>query len=190
MGDIMNIFKKLKITDYVIILLILALVAVGGFAVFKKKDFSNLPVEKEVTIQFDVFFRGITISVPELPFKAGEDTFITIRNVPYTKLKIVDADAMERMTYVNTPKGPTVAPDVSMPNLVDAIVKLEDKAKKTADGYVAGGNKIKMGIPVVIEGERYKYQGTISNVYEVEEETVQDQNAEETTEDQNKEIKE
>ena len=167
----MNIFKKLRITDYIIILLILVLVAVGGFAVFKKKNFSNLPVEKEVTIHFDVFFRGITMSTPQLPFKTGDDAFITIRNVPYTKLKIVAADAQERMTYVNTPKGPTVAPDVSMPNLVDCIVKLEDKAKKTSDGYVAGGNKIKMGIPVVIEGERYKYQGSISNVYEVGEES-------------------
>ncbi len=172
----MNIFKKLKITDYVIILLILVLTAVGTLAVFKKKDFSNLPVEKEVTIQFDVFFRGITTSTPDIPFKPDEDTFITIRNVPYTKLKIVDADAMERMTYVNTPKGPTVAPDVSSPNLIDAIVKLEDKAKKTSDGYVCGGNKIKMGIPVVIEGEKYKYQGTISNVYEVGSETENEDN--------------
>ena len=164
----MNIFKKLRITDYIIILLILVLVAVGGFAVFKKKNFSNLPVEKEVTIHFDVFFRGVTMSTPELPFKPGDDAFITIRNVPYTKLKIVACDAQERMTYVNTPKGTTVMPDVAMPNLVDCIVKLEDKAKKTADGYVAGGNKIKMGIPVVIEGEKYKFQGSVSNVYEAE----------------------
>ena len=34
---------------------------------------------------------------------------------------------------------------------------------------MAGGNKIKMGIPVVIEGELYKYQGVISNVFEVPE---------------------
>jgi len=178
----MNIFKKLRITDYIIILLILVLVAVGGFAVFKKKNFSNLPVEKEATIQFDVFFRGITTSTPELPFKAGDDAFITIRNVPYTKLKIIDSEAQQRMTYVNTPKGSTVAPDVSMPNLIDCIVKLEDKAKKTPDGFVAGGNKIKMGIPVVIEGEKYKYQGTISNVYEVNSESATAQDSTEPEE--------
>ena len=80
-------------------------------------------------------------------------------------------DGQARMTYVPAKNAQGVAPavDVSMPNLFDIIVKLEDKAKKTPDGYVAGGNKIKMGIPVVIEGEKYKYQGTISNVYEVEE---------------------
>ena len=102
------------------------------------------------------------------PFKAGEDAFITIRNVPYTKLKIVAMDGRPRMTILpaNNKEGYIVTPDVSLPNLFDFIVKLEDTAKKTPDGYVAGGNKIKMGIPVVIEGERYKYTGVISNVYE------------------------
>lgn len=170
----MNILKKLKLTDYIIIVAIILLVVIGTLAVFKKKNFSNLPIEKEVKVQFDVFFRGVTISATESPFKPGEDAFITIRNVPYTKLKIIAMDGRPRMTAVpaKNEKGFTIIEDVSMPNLFDLIVKLEDKAKKTPDGYVAGGNKIKMGIPVVIEGEKYKYQGTISNVYEVEE--VQD----------------
>ncbi len=171
----MNIFKKLKVTDYIIILLIVVLCVIGTLAVFKKKNFSNLPVEKEVKVQFDVFFRGITLSTPEFPIKSGDDAFITIRNVPYTKLKIVASQAQERMTYVNTPQGVTVAPDVAAPNLVDCIVKLEDTAKKTPDGYVAGGNKLKMGIPVVIEGEKYKYQGTISNIYAVDEQNTQEE---------------
>ncbi len=163
--------KKLKLTDYIIIALILILVAVGTLAVLKKKSFSKLPVEKEVLIQFEVFFRGVTISDSVAPFKVGDDAFITIRNVPYTKLKIVAADGQPRMTVIpaKNEKGFAIMEDVSTPNLFDLIVKLEDKAKKTPDGYVAGGNKIKMGIPVVIEGEKYKYSGTISNVYEVEE---------------------
>ena len=169
----MNIFKKLKLTDYLIIFAVIVLVTIGTLAVFKKKSFANLPVEKETTIQFDVFFRGVTISTPESPFKIGDDAFITIRNVPYTKLKIVDMDAQPRMTLINTPKGPAPVIDISMPNLFDMIVKLEHKAKLTSDGCVAGGNKIKMGIPVVIEGEKYKYQGTISNVYEVNTNSIQ-----------------
>ena len=82
--------KKLKLTDYIIIGFILILVVIGTLAVFKKKNFANLPIEKETKINFEVFFRGITISDTVAPFKAGEDAFITIRNVPYTKLKIKD----------------------------------------------------------------------------------------------------
>lgn len=164
-------FKKLKKADYIIILFILILVVIGSLAVFKKKNFANLPVEKEVTIQFEVFFRGVTMSSKESPIKAGDNAFITIRNVPYTKLKIVQIDGRPRTTVIpaKNDSGFIIAEDVSMPNMYDFIVRLEDKAKKTPDGYVAGGNKIKMGIPVVIEGEKYKYTGTISNVEEVEE---------------------
>ncbi len=167
----MNMFKKLKLTDYIIILLVIILGAIGTYVFVKKKNFSNLPIEKEVTIQFEVFFRGVTISDTVAPFKAGDDAFITIRNVPYTKLKITALDGRPRVTLIpaNNEKGFIVAEDVSTPNLYDFIIRLEDKAKKTPDGYVAGGNKIKMGIPVVIEGQKYKYSGTISGVYEVEE---------------------
>ncbi len=167
----MNIFKKLKLTDYIIIAAVIIFIIIGALIFFKKQNFSNLPVEKETDIQFEVFFRGVTITDSEVPFKVGEDAFITIRNVPYTKLKIAAMDGRPRMTVIPAAndKGYEVLADVSMPNLYDFVLKLEDKAKKTPDGYVAGGNKIKMGIPVVIEGERYKYQGTISNVREVRE---------------------
>ena len=163
--------KKLKVTDIVIIALIIVFVIIGTFAVFKKKHFPNLPIEKETKINFEVFFRGVTISDTVVPFRVNDDAFITIRNVPYTKLKIVDFDGRPRMKSIaaNNKHGYIVVEDASMPNLYDFIVRLEDTAKKTPDGYVAGGNKIKMGIPVVIEGEKYKYTGTISNVFEVEE---------------------
>ena len=161
--------KKLKLVDYIIIFVIILLVIIGGLAVFKKKDFSNLPIEKEAKIHFEVFFRGVTISDTVAPFQVGEDAFITIRNVPYTKLKIVAMDGRPRMAVfpAKNDKGYIITEDISLPNLFDFIVKLEDTAKKTPDGYVAGGNKIKMGIPVVIESSKYKYTGVISNVYEV-----------------------
>ena len=172
--------KKLKLVDYIVILFIILFCVVGTLGVLKKKNFSNLPIEKEVKINFEVFFRGITLSSGQIPFATGEDAFITIRNVPYTKLKIVDFDGSPRMTAIYDTKsaqGFKIIPDISMPNMYDFIVRLEDTAKKTSDGYVAGGNKIKMGIPVVIEGQTYKYTGTISNIFEVSEpeETQQEQ---------------
>ncbi|MBQ4123393.1 DUF4330 domain-containing protein [bacterium] len=163
--------KKLKVTDLIIILFILIFIVVGSLSVFKKANFSKLPVEKEAKIQFEVFFRGVTISDAVAPFKVGDNAFITIRNVPYTKLKIVGVNVRSRMAVIpaNNEVGYILTEDISMPFLFDFIVRLEDTAKKTPDGYVAGGNKIKMGLPVVIEGEKYKYTGTISNIQEVPE---------------------
>ncbi len=163
-------FKKLKLTDYIILAFIIIALSVGFLAISKKKNFSNLPIEKETKIMFDVFFRGISLSAQSVPFKPGDDAFITIRNVPYTKLKINAAEGRPRMAFVPSKNkhGYEFVEDISTPGLFDFIVRLEDKAKKTPDGYVAGGNKIKMGIPVVIEGELYKYQGVISNIFEVQ----------------------
>lgn len=170
---------KLKIIDFIIIALIIVAVVIFGLKFYKKVNFAKLPIEKEAKIQFDVFFRGVTISDTVAPFNVGDDAFITIRNVPYTKLKIVGIDGRPRMTVVpsNNEVGYVVAQDVSTPDLYDFIIRLEDNAKKTPDGYVAGGNKIKMGIPVVIEGEKYKYTGTISHINEVDE-AAQTQQAE------------
>ena len=36
--------------------------------------------------------------------------------------------------------------------------------KITKDGAVVGGNKIKIGLPIVLEGETYKFGGTLSDV--------------------------
>ena len=54
--------------------------------------------------------------------------------------------------------------DPAQPALFDAVVTISDTAKITKDGAVVGGNKIKMGLPVTLEGENYKFNGTISDV--------------------------
>ena len=54
--------------------------------------------------------------------------------------------------------------DPAQPAIYDAVVTISDTAKITKDGAVVGGNKIKMGLPVTLEGESYKFNGTISDV--------------------------
>ena len=166
------IFKKFKPADFIIIALVLTVLCAGCFVFMKKKNLSNLPVERESKIMFDVIFRGISISSDKAPFQIGDNAFITIRNVPYTKLKIAAAEGLRRMTHVpaKNKEGYIIAEDVSAPAVYDFIIRLEDTGKKTPDGWVIGGNKIKMGLPVIIEGELYRYQGTVSNIIEVQEE--------------------
>ena len=111
--------------------------------------------------------KGVSITDTQIPYKAGEETFITIRNVPYTKLKIVDVAYQPRKIVlpVNNPQQPfIVVDDFSQPYQYDFVITLMDEAKITADGAVAGGNKIKIGTPIVLEGYNYRTGGTISNV--------------------------
>ena len=54
--------KRFKPADYIITGIIIAAAFTGGYVFFNKKDLSNLPVEKETKIMFDVIFRGVSIS--------------------------------------------------------------------------------------------------------------------------------
>ena len=57
-----------------------------------------------------------------------------------------------------------IVDDVAQNSLYDIVVTLTDTAKITKDGAVVGGNKIKMGLPITLEGGNYKFNGTVSNV--------------------------
>ena len=51
-----------------------------------------------------------------------------------------------------------------MSNTYDVIVTLVDTAKITKDGAVVGGNKIKIGLPITLEGKDYRFNGTVSDL--------------------------
>ena len=57
-----------------------------------------------------------------------------------------------------------IVEDVSQANMYDITVTLKDTAKITKDGAVVGGNKIKMGLPITLEGKDYKFNGTVSDL--------------------------
>ena len=114
-------------------------------------------------ITFQVFLRGVTVTGEEFPIKKDAKTFITIRNVPYTELDVMNVNSQPRKTFSPVSKN-VLVPDPAQPAVFDAIVTVKDVAKITKDGAVVGGNKIKMGLPVTLEGATYKFNGTISDV--------------------------
>lgn len=157
-------FKTMKKADWVILTLVCLLLIVGALVYFNKnKLFSKSPVEAEKMVAFQTFFRGITITSAESPFAIGDDSFITIRNVPYTKLKIIDVKFDKRKMVIPAANklGYALVDDVSSPFQFDFLVTLVDKAKITEDGVVVGGNKIKIGVPIVLEGKDYKLNGVV-----------------------------
>lgn len=158
--------RNLKVLDYAIIAIVLVVLVVGGLIIFKLKKTSPDIVTKEGNIEFQVFFKNILVTGQENPFKVGEDSFITIRNVPYTKLKIKKADFDKKKIAIpaNNKAKFVAVEDVSQPFQYDFLVTFEDKAKMTDDGAVIGGNKIKIGLPIILEGADYKFTGIVSEV--------------------------
>ncbi len=165
--------KKFGLVDLIIILGVIIALAVGVYTAKHFRQTADKQIEATSPITFQVFLRGVTVTGDEFPVKADEKTFITIRNVPYTELNVIDVKSEPRQTFSPAAKN-LLVPDPAQPAIYDAIVTITDTAKITKDGAVVGGNKIKMGLPVTLEGEKYKFNGTISDVRVTNEDTVED----------------
>ena len=86
----MNFLKKIKPFDYLIILIILIALLVGFLTFSGKRATSSNQIEATTNIEMEIYIRGVTLTSNKPLFEVGDETFITIRNVPYTKLKITD----------------------------------------------------------------------------------------------------
>ena len=162
-----KIFEKLNVIDVVIVLGVIIALIVGFVTIKHFRQTADKQIEATSPISFQVFLRGVTVTGEQFPIKAGEKTFITIRNVPYTELNVNGVAYTPRQTAIassKTDKQFVLVEDPSQPAIFDAVVSVTDTAKITKDGAVVGGNKIKMGLPVTLEGKDYKFNGTISDV--------------------------
>ena len=139
--------KKFGLVDLIIVLGVIIALAVGVYTAKHFRQTADKQIEATSPITFQVFLRGVTVTGEEFPVKADDKTFITIRNVPYTELNVVDVKSEPRQTFAPMAKN-NLVPDPAQPAIYDAVVTITDTAKITKDGAVVGGNKIKMGLPV------------------------------------------
>lgn len=155
--------KKSNFVDFIIIAGVIIALVVAFVTAKHLRQTADKQIEATSPITFQVFLRGVTVTGKEFPIKENDKTFLTIRNVPYTELDVIDATSQPRKTFAPASKN-LLVPDPAQPATFDAIITIKDTAKITKDGAVVGGNKIKMGLPVTLEGETYKFNGTISDV--------------------------
>lgn len=183
--NVKKIFTEIKPVDWIIIGGIIIALIVGALTYLHFRGTASNRIEAQATIGFQVFLRGVTLTGPESPIRPNDTTFITIRNVPYTDLKVLDVKVDTKKTVLPNPKPGkdafVMVEDISQAFLYDMVVTLIDpSAKITKDGAVVGGNKIKIGLPVTLEGPSYKLNGTVSDVRilqpKAESEVQQEQN--------------
>lgn len=167
MEKIKEIIKKVKIVDFIIVAFVIVALGVGLTTYKGYRRTADKQIEATSKVVFKVYMRGVTFSGDKIPIVKGDKTFISIRNVPYSDLNIVDVKADRRkivLPTLNSKKVVIVVEDVSQPDLYDVVVTLTDVAKITKDGAVVGGNKIKMGLPITLEGPDYKFTGSVSDI--------------------------
>lgn len=159
--------KNFNLVDVIIVLGVIIALIVGVFTTKHFRQTADKQIEATSAITFQVFLRGVTVTGEEFPIKPQDKTFITIRNVPYTELNVINVSSEERKAAIASAKAIgqyVVIKDPAQPAIFDAVITITDTAKITKDGAVVGGNKIKMGLPVTLEGQNYKFNGTISDV--------------------------
>ena len=159
--------KNFNIVDIIIVLGVILALIIGVLTTKHVRQTADKQIEATSAITFQVFLRGVTVTGNEFPIKPEDKTFITIRNVPYTELNVVNVSSESRKTALPSLKAKEqyiLIQDPAQPSIYDAIITIKDTAKITKDGAVVGGNKIKMGLPVTLEGKCYKFNGTISDV--------------------------
>lgn len=162
-----ELLSKVKVVDIIIVAFVVIALFVGFFTYKGFRQTADKQIEATSKVLFKVYMRGITFTGDSLPINKGDKTFISIRNVPYSDLEIVDVKADRRkivLPTLNSKKVVIVVEDVAQPDLYDVVVTLTDTAKITKDGAVVGGNKIKMGLPITLEGPSYKYTGSVSDI--------------------------
>lgn len=169
MEKLKELLKEVNTADWIIVGGIVLALVVGVLTFSHFRQTADKQIEATATIGFQVFLRGVTLTTNESPILPNSETFITIRNVPYTNLKVADVRMDSKKTVMPNPRNGkepfVVVDDYSQAFLYDMVVTIiVDKAKITKDGAVIGGNKIKIGLPVTLEGPSYKLNGTVSDV--------------------------
>lgn len=156
-----RLFGKVNLLDLMVVVVLVAFLVGAGLARAGKAGV-NQQLKGEAMAEFDLFIRG-GVADPAI-FKEGEKTFITIRNQPYAALTIRKVRVTPRTITMPVPGGVKAYPDPSEPYSKDVLLTLREKAQITDDAIVLGGNKVKVGVPIDIEGFKYRLRGSIVDV--------------------------
>jgi hypothetical protein len=150
---------------------LVALLAIGG--VLWSPKLSNTFAKangsvKSVQVMVDVL--RVSAEDPEALIQdalASGRASIIIRNQPAGSVKLIRVDDINRVLVAVQPDGSVVtAPDPNRATLgsLNARFVLEGDATVSKSGVVLAGTKLKVGIPVELEGALYRLNGTVSGV--------------------------
>ncbi len=157
---------KVNILDFVLIITLLFSLTGFKMAMAEKTGLNKI-IEGKEKIAIELLVPDVYSENKDI-FKVGENTAITIRNRPYTKLPIIKVDSKSKFLTLPDFMGlfKTIE-DPARKNTKDYLITLSDTALVTNDGYVIGGNKIKIGNQIELEGMSYRLGGKVINVYPI-----------------------
>lgn len=129
---------------------------------------SGQMIKGEGDVLYTIYVRNLKTLQPNL-FVPGRKLAITIRNQPRGAVQILKTQITPKRASFMLPNGQLkTLVDPADPYGYDALVTLKDHALFTEDGYVTEGIKVKIGLPIEVEGRNYRVPGVIVDVREAD----------------------
>lgn len=167
-----QLFGRFNLIDFSVFML--AVLATFGILLVQSGLYrtSGQVIKGEGDVVYTVYIRNLKSLQPNL-FVPGRKLSITIRNQPRGAVQILQVQSTPKHTSFMLPDGQlkTVA-DPADPYGYDSLITLKDHALFTEDGYVTEGIKVKIGLPIEVEGRNYRVPGVIVDVHEADEKPV------------------
>lgn len=164
-----RLFGRLSILDIGAVLVALA-VMIGIFVVPGDSGSVAQVGATLKPVEVDVMVRGLTVADPQAlvaTFEQEGTTDIIIRNQSFGSVDVKSVTELPRTVATPQPDGSLKAiadPRPEMDYTIDMLVTLAGNAQITNDSAVFGGNKVKIGTQIEIEGLTYRFNTTVVGV--------------------------
>ncbi|MDF5728417.1 MAG: DUF4330 domain-containing protein [Rhizonema sp. PD38] len=163
-----RLFGKLNILDLGAALVILLVI----FGIFFFPGGSGSLAQGNIMkpIEVDLLVRGLNVRNPQDLFSQsltkGNKTNIVIRNQPHGAIEIKSVQPLPKTILVTQPNGTVKEiPDPKTNNFsTDMILTLAGKAQITDNGPVIGPSKLKIGVPIELDGFNYNFNATVIDI--------------------------
>lgn len=164
-----RLFGKINLLDFGAALVILLVIFGIFFYPGATGSVAQIGTQTKA-VEMDVIAKGVGTTNSDAliaDIKSAKTINLIIRNQPYGQVEVKDVKVLPRNVSVPQPDGSVKALTDPRPELdysTDLMVTLGGNAKVTPNGYVLGNSKIKIGVLVEMEGNRFNFNGSVSDV--------------------------
>lgn len=158
-----RLFGKWNLID-TLVGVTLVLVAAGVVAVQSGwHRTSGQMVSGETDLELTVQLFNVRMQRTDM-FEPGKPVALTVRNRPRGNVTLLASQVERRKALAPKGGGYELVDDPTMSSAYDVTLRLKDHALVTPDGYVSSGVKIKIGMPIDIEGFDYRMSGFMTDI--------------------------
>jgi len=157
-----RLFGKISLLDVGAGLVIL--MVIFGIFFFPGSSGSVAQLSAPKPLEVDVVVRGLSATDPKSLIKEGDKTNIIVRKQPSGEATLKAVKFLPRNTLVPQPDGSVKSiadPRLEVAFVNDMVLTLVSKAQMTQDGPVLGGEKVKVGTSIELDGPAYNFTSSV-----------------------------